>query len=79
MFFGRKYPSHDVIFSLFWPEFGKKNPKIITSHDVLEPLKQVVSASHDVIISGQICGLKLENVFTLGDACWLPSFVQRAC
>ena len=34
------------------PKFGKKMPKIITSHDVLEPLKQVLSASRDVRISG---------------------------
>ena len=49
-----------------------KVPKIITSHDVLEPLKQVLSTSRDVIISGQICGSKLQRVFTLGDGCWLP-------
>ena len=48
-------------------------PKNITSHDVLEPLKQVLSASRDVIISGQICGSKLQRVFTLGDGCWLPT------
>ena len=44
---------------------------MITSHDVLEPLKQVLSASRDVIVSGQICGSKLQKVFTLGDRCWL--------
>ena len=48
-------------------------PRIVTSHDVLEPLKQVRSASRDVIISGQICGLKFQEVFTLGDGCWLQS------
>ena len=31
-----------------------KMPKIITSHDVLEPLKQVLSASCDLIIFSQI-------------------------
>ena len=31
-----------------------KKTKIMTSHDVLAPLKQVLSASRDVIISGQI-------------------------
>ena len=36
----------------FRPKFGPKRPKIITSHDVLEPLNQVLSASLDVIISG---------------------------
>ena len=38
----------------------------------LPTLKQVVLASRDVIISGQIWGLKLQRVFTLGDGCWLP-------
>ena len=59
---------------LFWPKFGKKMPKFITSHDVLELLKQVLSASRDAIISGQICGSKLQRVFTLGDGCWLPMY-----
>ena len=45
---------------------------IITSHDVVQPLKQAHSASHAVIISGQICGSKLQRAFTLGDGCWLP-------
>ena len=63
----RKHPSRDVIFS------GQNlMPKIITLHDVLEPLNQVHSASRDVIISGQICGSKLQRAFTLGDGCWLP-------
>ena len=42
---------------------------MITSHDVLKPLKQAVLASRDVIISGQICGSKLQRVFTFGDGC----------
>ena len=33
--------------------------------------KQALSASRDVIISGQICGSKFQRVFTLGDGCWL--------
>ena len=37
----------------------------------MPPLK-VLSASRDVIFSGQICGSRLQRVFTLGDACWLP-------
>ena len=37
-------------------------PKLITSHDVLEPLKQILSASRDVIISGQKFGSKLQRV-----------------
>ena len=63
---------------LFRPIFGQKMPKIITSHDVLEPFKQVLSASRDVIISGQICGSKLQKVFTLGDGCWLPTIGRLA-
>ena len=55
--FGRKHPSRDAIF--FGQDLPKLVPKIITSHDVLEPLKQVLLASCDVIISGQICGSKL--------------------
>ena len=47
-------------------------PNIISLHDVLEPLKQALLASRDVIISGQICGSNLQKVFTLGDGCWLP-------
>ena len=47
-------------------------PKIISLHDVLEPLKQALLASRDVIISSQICGSNLQKVFTLGDGCWLP-------
>ena len=54
-------------------DFAHLRPKLITSHDVLEPLKQVLSASRDVIIAGQICGSKLERVFALGDGCWLPT------
>ena len=47
-------------------------PKMISLHDVLEPLKQALLASLDVIISSQICVSKLQRVFTLGDGCWLP-------
>ena len=47
-------------------------PKIISLHDVLEPLKQVLLASRDVVISSQICGSKFQSFFTLGDGCWLP-------
>ena len=55
--FGRKHPSRDVIVS--GQSLLKKTPKLITSHDVLEPLKQVLLASRDLIFSGQICGSKL--------------------
>ena len=71
--FGRKHPSRDVIFS--GQKFGQKMPKIISVHDVLEPLKQALLASRDVIISSQICGSNLQKVFTLGDGCWLPMFM----
>ena len=50
-------------------------PKIISLHDVLEPLKQALLASRDVTDvknSSQICGSNLQKVFTLGDGCWLP-------
>ena len=60
---------------LFQLRFGQQKPKLITSHDALEPLKRALSASRDVIISGQICGLKLQRVFTLGDGCWLPNIL----
>ena len=48
-------------------------PKSISLHDVLEPLKQALLASRDVMISSQICGSNLQKVFTLGDGCWLPT------
>ena len=31
-----------------------------------------------MIISGQICGSKLQKVFTLGDGCWLPTLIAVA-
>ena len=71
---GRKHPSRDVIFS------GQKMRKIISLYDVLEPLKQALLASRDVIISSQICASNLQKVFTLGDGCWLPRkclFLQK--
>ena len=73
--FGRKHPSRDVIFS--GQNLAKKFPKIIYLHDVLEPLKQALLASRDVIISSQICGSNLQKVFTLGDRCWLPIGVAQ--
>ena len=62
---------------LFWPKFGQKMPKTISLHDVLEPSKQALLASRDVIISSQICGSNLQKVFTLGDGCWLPKTKPR--
>ena len=52
-------------------------PNFITSHDVLEPLKQAILTSRDVMISGQIFGSKLESVVTLGDGCSLPMLPTR--
>ena len=69
------HPSRHVTFPA---KFGRKNLQIMTSHDVLEPLKQLLLASRDVIISGQIGGSKLQRVFTFGDGCWLPIDVQVA-
>ena len=43
---------------LFWPKFGQK---MISLHDVLEPLKQALFASRDVINSSQICGSNLQT------------------
>ena len=57
---------------LFQPKFGQKMPKMISLHDVLEPLKQALLASRDVKNSSQICGSNSQKVFTLGDGCWLP-------
>ena len=45
------------------PTFCQNMPKSITSHDVLEPSKQVLSASRDVIIPGQKFSSKLQRVF----------------
>ena len=53
-------------------------PKHISLHDALEPLKQALLASRDVIISGKIRLSKLQRVFTLGDGCWLPRNQERA-
>ena len=67
---GRKHPSRDVIFS--GQNLAKKCQNFFSLHDVLEPLKQALLASRDVIIFSQICGSNLQKVFTLGDGCWLP-------
>ena len=71
--FGRRpHPSRDVVF--FGQMSARKRPEIISVHDVWEPLKQVLLASRDVIISSQICGSNVQRFFTLGDGCWLPNF-----
>ena len=43
-------------------------PKSISLHDVLEPLKQALLASRDVIISSQICAL--------GDGCFMKEIPE---
>ena len=66
---------HHVMWSFpakIWPNIAKTYHITWRPCWLLEPLKQVLSASRDVIISGQIYGSKLERVFTLGDGCWLP-------
>ena len=51
----------------------RENTKHCYKHDVLEPFKQALLASRDVIISSQISSSKLQRVVTLGDGCWLPT------
>ena len=55
----------------------EKRQKVISVHDVLEPLKllQALLASRDVMTSSQIFGSKLQRVFTLGDGWWLPKLI----
>ena len=57
---GRTHPSRDAIF--LGQELLGETPDMITSRDVLEPLKQALCASHDVILSSQIRGSKLQKV-----------------
>ena len=57
---------------VFRPTSAQKLPETITSHDVLEPLKEALLASRDVIISSQNCGSNRRRLFTLSDACCLP-------
>ena len=66
----RPHPSRDVVF--FGQISARKRPEIISVHDVWEPLKRVLLASRDVIVSSQICGSNVQRFFTLGDGCWLP-------
>ena len=49
---------HHVMWS-FLAKIWPKTPKMITSHDILEPLKQALWAARDVIISGQILRLEV--------------------
>ena len=60
-------------YDLCRPNFGQKTPEnYFCTSDVWEPLKQVLWASRDVIISSQICGSNVQRFCTLGDGCWLP-------
>ena len=59
--------------SLLAKKWRKKSQTIITSHDVLQPLKQVLLASRDVIIFSQIAARIRRGFFTWGDGCWLPN------
>ena len=54
---------HHMMWSLS-AKAWRKTPKTITLHDVLEPIKQALLASRDVMMSSRICGAKLQNVFT---------------
>ena len=53
-------------------EKNPKKPKMITSHDDLEPLKQALCALRDVTILSQIAARTCKLFFTLGDGCRLP-------
>ena len=50
--FNRKHPSSDAI--LFGPQMPCKTPQIITLCEVLEPFKQTLWASRDVIIWSEL-------------------------
>ena len=71
----KKHPSRDGIFS----SRAKENTR---NHHItwrLEPSIHSLLASHDVIISSQICSSNLQRVLTLGDGCWLPNWVHAIC
>ena len=63
--------------SFFGQENGQKKPKFITSHDGLEPLKQALLASRDVIIFSEIAARTRRGLFTVGDECWLPTVAVK--
>ena len=60
---------------LFRPKFGKNAQNYHITWRPWAFKTSTFSISRDVIISGQICGSKLREVFTLGDGCWLPIYV----
>ena len=66
----RKHGSRDAI--SFGPKMPRKTPETIMSHGVLEPKKPALLASHDAILSSQICGWRLQKVLRLGDGRRLP-------
>ena len=55
------HPSRDVVFSS--QILAIKRLKIISVHDVWEPLKQALLASRDMISFSQICVSKLQRFF----------------
>ena len=77
----RTHPSRDAMFKTCLAQKSKRkkekknkknNVKSYYKHDVLEPSKQALLASHGVMLSSQNFGSKWQRVFTLGDGCWLP-------
>ena len=70
------HPSTGRIHCLMWSFPAKIRPKNAKcSYITWRPsaFKTTTLASHDVISYGQICGSKLQRVFTLGGGCWLPN------
>ena len=60
------------------PRNGPKTPKIITSHDVREPLKQVLLALRDVIMFCPIAARIRRGFFTLGTDVDCPEMSQKS-
>ena len=63
------------VMRFFRPKNVEKSVKKCCKHDVLEPLKQALLASRDVMISSQHFGSKWQRAFTLGDGCLLPKMI----
>ena len=75
--FSRTHPSRHVTqCDLSRQQSAQKQPEIVTSHDILEHLREALVASRDVIISSQICSSNHRGFFTLSDGCWLPIFLE---
>ena len=65
---------HHVIFS--GQNSARKTPTFITSHDVIEPLKQALLASRGVNNFCPNLQLEVAEVSHIGDGCWLPIEVR---